>query len=202
MSSFLWYAEGSFQFYLAFPSDVIFIDASDIPWYFAVHLHRKIKFSLLFLVYSGILHGLLLPGFTASGFPLLSTGCQLGVWLIKLEVTFMHICNLVEQNGIHQILVIYILPVMSTCTKLEKVINISMSGKWYHDVIVGAESWLIKRNLRLCAAFFPPKTGCKTTSFLCLAELHGKMGGEYVMFKLTRLLPSVTGSSSFLFHCF
>ena len=39
---------------------------------------------------------------------------------------------------------IHTLPVMSTSTKLEKVINISMSGKWYHDIIVGAEPWLIK----------------------------------------------------------
>ena len=90
---------------------------------------------------------------------------------------------------------------MSTCTKLEKVINISMSGKWYHGIIVGAESWLIKRNLRLCAVPPPPKTGCKTTSFLCLAGLHWKMAGEYVMLKLTRLLRSVTGSLSFLCQC-
>jgi len=66
----------------------------------------------------------------------------------------MHICNLVEQNGIHRILVIHVLPVMPTCAKLEKVTNISMSGKWYHDIIVGAELWFIKRNLRLRAAVF------------------------------------------------
>jgi hypothetical protein len=43
----------------------------------------------------------------------------------------------------------------------------------------------------VCCYLFP-KTG-KTTSFLCLAGLHLKMTGEYVMFKLTGLLPGVTG---------
>ena len=42
LSSFLWYAEGSPHFYLTFPSDDVFIDATDAPQYLAVHLHKNI----------------------------------------------------------------------------------------------------------------------------------------------------------------
>jgi hypothetical protein len=63
---------------------------------------------------------------------------------------------------------------MSTFTKLEKVINISMSGKWYHDIIVGAESWLIKRNLRLCAAIPPPKQVVRPHHLYALQDYIGR----------------------------